>query len=54
MDGWKEPTKHIRKYSELPKNAQRYVKVIEEYLNIPGIMIIIIIFPLFGAFYVKN
>jgi len=30
VDGWKEDISDVRKYSELPKNAKRYIEKIEE------------------------
>ncbi len=31
MDGWKEDISHIRKWEELPKNCQNYLKLIEDF-----------------------
>ena len=33
IKGWKESTRGITKFSELPKNAQQYIKKIEELSN---------------------
>jgi len=33
--GWKEDISHCRRWAELPKNAQRYFKGIEELLQVP-------------------
>ena len=35
IKGWKESTRGITKFSELPKNAQQYIKKIEELSNTP-------------------
>lgn len=35
LPGWKESTKGIRRYSELPENARRYLEKIEETTGIP-------------------
>ncbi len=36
MRGWKEDVRGIRKFSELPKNAQRYVETIEKIVGVPA------------------
>ena len=33
--GWEEDITQIKKYEDLPENAQIYLKFIEEYLNVP-------------------
>jgi len=36
MPGWKCSTEHCRKFSELPGQAQAYVRKIEEEMEVPG------------------
>lgn len=36
LPGWKTNIRDVRKYSDLPKNAQTYVQKIQELLGIPG------------------
>ncbi|KJR41242.1 adenylosuccinate synthetase [Candidatus Magnetoovum chiemensis] len=38
-DGWKESTKGITNFDELPKNAKAYIKMIEDTLDTPVIII---------------
>jgi len=35
VPGWKSKTSGIRKFEELPENAQAYVRKIEDYLGVP-------------------
>ena len=35
MPGWKTSISSIRKFDDLPENAQKYIKKIEELLGIP-------------------
>lgn len=35
LPGWKTQTRHCRTIAELPKNAQTYVKAIEEVVGVP-------------------
>ncbi|ELU04184.1 hypothetical protein CAPTEDRAFT_19821 [Capitella teleta] len=35
LPGWQSPTDHCRKFSELPSNAQAYVRTIEKLLSVP-------------------
>lgn len=35
LSGWQESTEGVRKFDELPKNAQNYVRYIEQYLEVP-------------------
>ena len=35
LDGWDEDISNVKKFSELPKAAQNYVKFIEKEINIP-------------------
>lgn len=36
LPGWKTSTENIREFSELPENAQNYVRFIEQYLEVPA------------------
>lgn len=36
LPGWKASIKHCRTMDELPKNAQSYVRKIEEIVDVPG------------------
>lgn len=35
MSSWKEDISKVKKFEELPKNAQSYIKRVEELLGIP-------------------
>lgn len=35
LPGWEQSTEGVREFSELPQNAQNYVRYIEQYLDIP-------------------
>jgi adenylosuccinate synthase len=35
MSGWKEPIEHCASFEELPDNAKRYVKRVEELVGVP-------------------
>ncbi|MBN4067703.1 MAG: adenylosuccinate synthase [Alkaliphilus sp.] len=35
VDGWKEDITSVKTFEELPDNAKKYIKIIEEYLKIP-------------------
>ncbi|CAG5119811.1 unnamed protein product [Candidula unifasciata] len=35
LPGWNTSTEHARKFSDLPLNAQRYVRTIESYIGVP-------------------
>ena len=35
LTGWQEPTNHCREWSDLPVNAQRYLKRVEELVGAP-------------------
>lgn len=35
IDGWKQSTKHIKYIDELPKNARKYLQIIEKSVNVP-------------------
>lgn len=37
LPGWKTSLASIRKYDDLPENAKKYVKHIEDYVKVPGI-----------------
>ncbi|MBI3754871.1 MAG: adenylosuccinate synthetase, partial [Deltaproteobacteria bacterium] len=39
MDGWKEPTSNVTKFSRLPKNAQKYIKRLEELIEVSIIIV---------------
>ena len=39
LDGWKEKTKNKRNFSDLPKNAKKYISFIEEFIGIPVTML---------------
>jgi len=39
VDGWQEELTGIKKYSDLPKNAQRYIRIIEKLLGVKFILI---------------
>ncbi len=39
MDGWDEPLSNVRKFDDLPKNAQKYVRRIEEILETEVILV---------------
>lgn len=36
MPGWQTSTAHIRKFEDLPQNAQKYVRKIEELMEVRG------------------
>ena len=36
FDGWNETIDKCRKFEELPENAKKYVKFIEDFLNVPS------------------
>ncbi|XP_047132377.1 adenylosuccinate synthetase isoform X1 [Hydra vulgaris] len=35
LPGWNESLKDIRKFEDLPENARKYIKFIEDYVNVP-------------------
>jgi len=37
--GWKEPTKGVRRFEDLPENAKRYVKRLEEVSGVPAALV---------------
>ncbi len=39
MDGWSEPLDNVRKFSDLPKSAQKYVRRIEEIVGCEIILV---------------
>jgi adenylosuccinate synthase len=40
--GWKTSIAECRKFDDLPKNCQDYVKYIEKFLNVPGNFLLIL------------
>lgn len=36
LPGWNSNTSAARTFEELPENAQKYVRFIEDYLKVPG------------------
>ena len=36
MPGWQTSTAHIRKFNDLPQNAQKYIQKIEELMEVRG------------------
>lgn len=36
MPGWKTSTESVREFNDLPENAKRYIKKIEDLLEVPG------------------
>jgi len=36
LPGWNCSTEHVRQFSDLPANAQTYVRKIEELMGVPG------------------
>lgn len=36
LPGWSSDTSAVRSFEELPENAQKYVRFIEEHLGVPG------------------
>ena len=39
MSGWKTPTAGVRRYSDLPKDAQRYIARLEELTGVPAAVV---------------
>ena len=39
FEGWSDDISHIRKFEELPENAQKYIKRIEELIQVPVVML---------------
>lgn len=37
VEGWQSTTEGVRSLDKLPPNAYKYIRMIEEYLNVPGI-----------------
>ncbi len=35
LDGWQSSVANVRQFSELPKNAQKYVQTIEQLVEVP-------------------
>lgn len=36
IEGWQSATDSLRSFDKLPPNAHKYIQIIEEYLNVPG------------------
>ena len=36
MKGWKQSIADVRKFKDLPVEAQAYIRLIEEHLDVPG------------------
>lgn len=36
VEGWQSTTEGVRSFDKLPSNAHKYIQIIEEYLDIPG------------------
>ena len=36
LPGWKMDTSAVRKFEDLPENAQKYVHYVEQHLGVPG------------------
>ena len=36
LPGWKTNTEDVRKWEDLPPNAQSYINAIQDHLNVPG------------------
>jgi adenylosuccinate synthase len=39
MDGWNTPLKNIRTFDDLPENAKKYIRRIEELVGAPAVII---------------
>jgi adenylosuccinate synthase len=39
MAGWEKPISDVRKFKDLPQNAQRYIRRLEELLDCPASLI---------------
>lgn len=37
VEGWQSTTEGVRSLDKLPPNAHKYIQIIEEYLNVPGV-----------------
>lgn len=40
VEGWETITEEVRSLDKLPPNACKYIRMIEDYLNIPGICVL--------------
>ena len=36
LPGWKTSIEDVREYDNLPENAKKYIKTIEQYVQVPG------------------
>lgn len=41
VEGWESITEEVRSVDKLPPNAYKYIRIIEDYLNIPGMFLLI-------------
>ncbi len=41
FEGWNESLDEFRKFEQLPENAQKYIKFIEEFLKVPGMLFLL-------------
>jgi adenylosuccinate synthase len=39
MPGWQQPTRGVRRFADLPDNAQRYIRRLEEVSNVPAALV---------------
>jgi len=39
LPGWSTPTRGVRRFSDLPENARRYVAALEEHAGVPIILV---------------
>lgn len=44
LPGWNSDTSAARSFAELPENAQKYVRFVEEHVGVPGIVIDYVLF----------
>jgi len=52
LEGWQTSIANARKFSDLPKNAQEYVRTIEKLVEVPGTQSFIIL--LFQTYFNKS
>ena len=51
FEGWQSSISNVRKFGDLPKNAQNYIKAIEKLVEVPGIQTL---FSLISFFLSQN